>query len=176
MAAFMLVLVAVLSRLLPHPAWLNCTAVGGSLLYFGARRPLRQAWVPMALLIATDYDLTVFSYGYPFHLSVYLLTWAWYAAIIVLGQILLARKASVMRVGAGVLIASTTFFLVSNFVAWFALPQLYPRNLAGLGLSYAAGLPFYRNDLLSTAIVAGLAFGLPVVARQLAQHREPASI
>ncbi|MGB0123678.1 MAG: DUF6580 family putative transport protein [Silvibacterium sp.] len=176
MAALMLILVAVLSRILPHPAWLNFTAVGGSLLYFGARRPLRQAWAPMALLIATDYYLTVFFYSYPFHLSAYLLTWAWYAAVIVLGQVLLTRKTSVMRVSAGILIAPTSFFLITNFAAWVAMPQLYPRGLAGLGLSYAAGLPFYRNDLLSTAIVAGLAFGLPAVARQLAQHREPVSI
>ncbi len=81
-----------------------------------------------------------------------------------------------MRVSAGILIAPTSFFLITNFAAWTAMPQLYPRGLAGLGLSYAAGLPFYRNDLLSTAIVAGLAFGLPALARQLAQHREPASI
>jgi len=176
MAAFMLILVAVLSRVLPHPAWLNCTAVGGSLLYFGARRPLRDAWMPMVMLMATDYYLTVFFYSYPFHVSAYLLTWAWYAAVIVLGQVLLSKKTSLSRVSAGILIAPTSFFLITNFAAWFAMPQLYPRNLAGLGLSYAAGLPFYRNDLLSTAIVAGLAFGLPVVARQLAQLHQPASI
>jgi len=28
-------------------------------------------------------------------------------------------------------------------------------------------LPFYRNDLLSTAIVAGLAFGVPVLVRRM---------
>jgi hypothetical protein len=30
-----------------------------------------------------------------------------------------------------------------------------------------AGLPFYRNDLISTALVAGLAFGVPVLVRRL---------
>jgi Family of unknown function (DUF6580) len=176
MAAFMLVLVAVFSRILPHPAWLNFTAVGGALLYFGARRPLRQMWIPVLVLAATDYYLTAFFYSYPFHLSAYLLTWAWYAAVIILGYILLARKTTVARVSAGVLIAPTSFFLITNFAAWAAMPQLYPRSLAGLSLSYAAGLPFYRNDLLSTAIVAGLAFGLPAVASILAQRNQPASI
>jgi hypothetical protein len=28
-------------------------------------------------------------------------------------------------------------------------------------------LPFYRNDLLSTAIVAGVAFGVPVLVRRM---------
>ncbi|HEX5235695.1 MAG TPA: DUF6580 family putative transport protein [Silvibacterium sp.] len=176
MAAFLLILVAVLSRVAPHPAWLNFTAVGGALLYFGARRPLRQMWVPLVALIATDYYLTTFFYSYPFHLSAYLLTWAWYAAVIVLGQILLSRKTSVARVSAGILIAPTSFFLLTNFAAWAAMPQIYPRSLAGLSLSYGAGLPFYRNDLLSTAIVAGLAFGFPAVAHMLAQRHQPASV
>jgi len=176
MAAFLLIVVAVLSRVLPHPAWLNFTAVGGALLYFGARRPLRQMWIPVMALAATDYYLTVFFYSYPFHMSAYLLTWAWYAGVIALGYILLSGKTTIARVSAGVLIAPTSFFLITNFAAWAAMPQLYPRSLAGLSLSYAAGLPFYRNDLLSTAIVAGLAFGLPAVARILAQRHQPASI
>lgn len=176
MAAFVLIVVAVLSRILPHPDWLNFTAVGGALLYFGARRPLRQAWVPLALLVAADYYLTVVFYSYPFHLSAYLLTWAWYVAVIVLGQILLSRKTSVSRVGAGIVLAPTSFFLITNFAAWAAMPQLYPRSLAGLSLSYAAGLPFYRNDLVSTAIVASLAFGLPVAMHQFAQRHQPASV
>lgn len=176
MAAYLLVVAAVLSRVLPHP-WFSFTAVGGSLLYFGARRPLRQMWIPVLALAATDYYLTAFFYSYPFHVQDYLITWAWYAAIIVLGYFLLSRRTTVARVGAGVLIAPTSFFLVTNFASWAAMPQLYPRSLAGLGLSYAAGLPFYRNDLLSTTIVAGLAFGLPAAARMLVQHRQqPASI
>ena len=175
MAAYLLVIAAVLSRVLPHPAWLNFTAVGGSLLYFGARRPLRQMWIPLLALMATDYYLTAFFYGYPFHLSAYLLTWAWYAGVIVLGRILLSERTTLSRVTAGVLVAPTSFFLITNFAAWAAMSQLYPRSLAGLGLSYAAGLPFYRNDLLSTTIVAGLAFGMPAVAHLLAQRHEHVS-
>jgi hypothetical protein len=176
MAAYLLIVVAILSRVVPHPAWLNFTAVGGSLLYFGARRPLREMWIPVAALAATDYYLTVFYYSYPFHLSAYLITWAWYAAIILLGYVLLAKKTSVARVGTAVLVAPTSFFLITNFAAWAAMPQVYPRSFFGLELSYIAGLPFYRNDLLSTAIVAGLAFGFPAVAHSIAQHRQPANI
>lgn len=176
MAAYLLVIAAVLSRVVPHPAWLNFTAVGGALLYFGARRLLRQMWIPILALMATDYYLTVFFYSYPFHATAYLVTWAWYAGVILLGRILLSEKTTVSRVVAGVLVAPTSFFLITNFAAWAAMPQLYPRNLAGLGLSYAAGLPFYRNDLLSTTIVAGLAFGMPAVVHLLAQRQEHASV
>ena len=67
MSAYLLILLAVLSRIavLPHLPWLNFTAVGGSLIFFGARRPLRQAILPVALLAATDYYLTVYAYNYP---------------------------------------------------------------------------------------------------------------
>ncbi|HZD49848.1 MAG TPA: DUF6580 family putative transport protein [Silvibacterium sp.] len=175
MSGYLLILLAVLSRVVPHPAWLNFTAVGGSLIYFGARRPLRQAIVPVALLAATDYYLTVYAYSYPFHVSAYLLTWAWYAAVILLGRVLLAKHVSALRVGTAVLIAPTSFFLITNFAAWIG-SALYPQTLTGLGMSYVAGLPFYRNDLISTALVAGLAFGLPALARQLATHNQTAGV
>jgi hypothetical protein len=38
MIAYLLLLVAVLTRVLPHAGMYNFTAVGGVLLYFGARR------------------------------------------------------------------------------------------------------------------------------------------
>jgi hypothetical protein len=44
---------------------------------------------------------------------------------------------------------------------------MYPRTLAGLGTCFAAAVPFYRNDMVSTALVAGVAFGIPVVVRRL---------
>ena len=44
---------------------------------------------------------------------------------------------------------------------------MYPRTLSGLLACYAAAIPFYRNDLISTAIVAGLAFGVPVLVRRM---------
>ena len=175
MSAYLWILLAILSRVVPHPGWFNFTAVGGSLLYFGARRPLRQAILPVALLAATDYYLTVYAYSYPFHISAYLLTWAWYAAVILLGRVLLAKHVSVVRVGTAVLTAPTSFFLITNFAAWIGSP-LYPQTLAGLGMSYVAGLPFYRNDLISTALVTGLAFGLPALARQLSAHNQTAGV
>jgi hypothetical protein len=53
---------------------------------------------------------------------------------------------------------------------------MYPHTLAGLMTCYAAGLPFYRNDLLSTAIVAGLAFGVPVLVRKARLQHETSAL
>ena len=175
MPAYLLLLLAILSRIVPH-TWLNFTAVGGSLLYFGARRPLRQAILPVALLAATDFYLTVYVYSYPFHISGYLLTWTWYAAVILMGRVLLAERTSPMRLVSAIVLAPTSFFLVTNFAAWIEMTTLYPRSLAGLGMSYVTGLPFYRNDLISTALVAGLAFGLPLLVRHSSPQHQIAGV
>jgi hypothetical protein len=167
MPAYLLILVAVLSRIAPHPGWFNFTAVGGALLYFGARRSWREMLAPLAALIATDYFLTVYSYHYSFTWQSYLPTWMWYVAAMALGQILLKARTTTVRVGAGALLGPTSFFLISNFAVWQGGWAMYPHTLSGLGVCYVAALPFYRSDLISTTIVAGLAFGLPVLLRRL---------
>jgi hypothetical protein len=166
MPAYLLLVVAVLTRLLPHAGWLNFTAVGGALLYFGARRSWREMLVPMAALMATDYFLTVYRYHYAFLWQGYIASWAWYLMAMALGMILLHAKTTTVRVAAGALLGPTSFFLVSNYAVW-ASGWGYPRTLGGLGACLAAGVPFYRNDLLSTSIVCGLAFGVPVLVRRM---------
>lgn len=172
MPAYLLLLVAVLSRFLPHAGMWNFTAVGGALLYFGARRPWREMLAPLAALVATDYFLTVYTYHYSFAWQAYLPTWTWYLMAMGLGQLLLSSRTTVLRVGAGALLGPTSFFLISNYATWatgFAFP--YPRTMSGLAACFAAGAPFYRNDLVSTVIVAGAAFGLPVLVRRMSAAR-----
>ncbi len=164
MAAFVLILVAVFSRILPHAGWFNFTAVGGSLLYFGARRPLRQAAWALLPLMATDYYLTTAVYRAAFHTQDYLITWVWYAAALVLGSLLLRERSSVLRVVSGSVLASTSFFAVSNYAVWVG-SAMYPHSPGGLAACYAAALPFYRNDVISTLLVSGLAFGIEALVR-----------
>jgi hypothetical protein len=168
MSAYLLLLVAVLSRfvVLPHTAWLNFTAVGGALLYFGARRTWREMLAPLAVLMATDYCLTTYAYQYPFHWESYVPTWIWYAAAIVLGQILLHARVNFTRVAAATLLGPTSFFVISNYAVW-AGSGMYAHTLAGLEACYVAAIPFYRNDLVSTGIVLGVMFGVPVLVRRM---------
>jgi hypothetical protein len=170
MPAYLLIVVAILSRLLlasfPHPEWFNFTAVGGALLFFGARRSWREMLGPLAALMATDYFLTTQLYSYQFRWQSYVTTWAWYAMAMALGWILLHARTNFVRVAAGVLLGPTSFFIVSDYAVW-AAGGMYPNTLAGLRDSYIAALPFYRNDLISTGIVAGLAFGAPELVRRM---------
>jgi len=168
MFAYLLLLIAVLTRVMPHAGWLNFTAVGGALLYFGARRSWREMLIPLAALMATDFYLTSYAYGYTFRWQAYVTTWAWYAAAMALGWILLHARATVVRVGASALLGPTSFFVVSNYGVW-AAGGMYPHTLSGLMTCYVAGIPFYRNDLASTTIVLAVAFGVPALLRRMSQ-------
>jgi hypothetical protein len=171
MAAYLVLLLAVLSRILPaafHTTSVNFTAVGGGLLFFGARRSRWQTIVAVLALMATDYYLTTQVYGYAFHTSGYLVTWAWYAAVCLTGHQMLSGKSSMLRVGTAVLASSTSFFLLSNFVVWTG-SAMYSHNIAGLATCYVAAIPFYANDVMSTAVTAGALFGLPVLAASIAE-------
>ncbi|MGD0893832.1 MAG: DUF6580 family putative transport protein [Terracidiphilus sp.] len=164
MIAYLLVLVAVLTRVLPHAGWFNFTAVGGALLYFGARRSWREMLAPLAVLMATDYYLTVYAYHYSFQWGAYLPTWAWYIMAMALGEILLHARTNFVRVSAAALLGPTSFFVVSNYAVW-AMGTMYPHNAGGLGACFVAALPFFRNDLVSTAVVVAVVFGVPVLVR-----------
>ncbi len=187
MPAYLLLLAALLSRVLPHSGWYGFTAVGGSLLYFGARRsPRAQAswlrwleWMaPVAALAGVDYYLTTHVYAYSFRWQDYLVTWSWYAAAMVLGSILLRSKVSGVRVASAALLGPTSFFLVSNFSAWVGLSRpggMYAPTFSGLLSCLAAGIPFYARDLVSTSIVLAIAFGVPVAVRRMNEARAVAS-
>jgi hypothetical protein len=175
MLAILVLVFAALSRLLPHifhSLAFNFTAVGAGLLFFGSRRPRWQTVLAVAVMALMDVFLTTKVYGYAFHVSGYLVTWAWYAAVCLTGSMLL-RKVTVLRVAGGVLASATSFFLLSNFVVWASAaaegPAMYPHTAAGLAACYAAALPFYGNDLMSTGLFAAAFFGLPVLAARLVE-------
>ena len=169
MVAYLVLFFAALSRILPHffhSAGLNFTAVGGGLLYFGARRSRWQTIFAVMALMATDYYLTVYAYNYPFHISSYLVTWAWYAAVCLVGHQMLSQRSTGLRVVGAVAASTTSFFILSNFVVW-AGSTMYPHSAAGLAVCYVAAIPFFANDVMSTAITAGALFGLPVLVKSI---------
>jgi len=176
MPAYLLLLAALLSRVLPHSGWYGFTAVGGSLLYFGARRSQhlwREMLLPVAALAAVDYYLTVHVYGYSFAVSDYLVTWSWYAASIVLGRILLSKSVTIPRVLSASILGPTSFFLVSNYAVWAASHHaggMYAPSASGLLACLAAGLPFYGRDLVSTGLVLTIAFGVPATLRRFFEN------
>jgi hypothetical protein len=163
MLAYLFVVLAVAARFMllaaPH-SWLNFTPVGAALLFFGARGPRKQAWIPVLMLAGSDLYLTLFHYEYPFTLD-HLATWAWYAAVIGLGM-LLSKKTSPARIAGAALATAMSFFALSNFGVWLVW-NMYPPTLSGLAACYAAAVPFFRNELVSDLLFSAVMFSVPAV-------------
>ena len=158
MLAYVFILFAVAIRFLPHP--LAFTPVGAALLFFGARGPRRQLWIPLALLAASDVVLTTMVYRYPFSWD-HFVTWAWYAGMLWLGTNL-KQNAEQSGFSAPRWHGSISFFLVSNFAVWAAW-DMYPRTFAGLLTCYDAGIPFFRHAVAGDLLFTAAMFASPLL-------------
>ena len=114
------------------------------------------------LLALSDIILSRFVYHYPVDAS-QLVSWAWYAAIVLLGTQLRNREKP-LWIGLAALASPISFFLISNFAAWVAFP-MYPKTFAGLMTSYSLGVPFFRNDLIGTMLFTAVFFAVPFLLR-----------
>jgi len=154
--AYLIVVLAVLVRFVPHSP--NFSPVFGALLFGGARLKSRDAvWFPLALLATSDVMLTTLVY----HTRV---DWmepvllAAFASVALIGR-WLRERVSVRTVAAASLAGPISFFLISNFGVWLA-SRMYAPTWQGLLDCYGAGLPFFRNSLLSSVLFSGLLFGM----------------
>ena len=170
MLAYLFVVSAVAVRLLPHP-W-HLTPVGAALLFFGAKRPVREWIAPLALFASADVYLTTVHYR--MHMSAdYLVTWAWYAAAMGIGY-LLVRKPDPVRVVGASLASAISFFLVSNFTVWM-FGNMYAKTFAGLVQCYIMAIPFFRgtfaSDLIYTPVLFSVPYALSLIERRTAEAR-----
>jgi hypothetical protein len=162
MLAYLFVAIAVAVHLRFFALPYSFMPVTAALLYFGARMPRRQMWIPVALLGASDVYLTRVTYGYPLTAD-HLVTWAWYAAMVLLGGVLI-KGFSAVRIGAASLIASVSFFLISNFAVWMVWRDMYPKTFNGLMGCYIAGLPFFRSAVASDLLFTAAFFAIGYLA------------
>ncbi|HTW58828.1 MAG TPA: DUF6580 family putative transport protein [Terriglobales bacterium] len=177
MLPYLFVLLAIAVRFLPFAGPLNFiphawhfTPLAASLLFFGARGPRRQMWIPLVLFAAADVILTKWIYASAFSWD-QLVTWAWYAAILWLGTNL-REKAGFWRVVGAAVTSSVSFFLISNLAVWAAWPGMYPRTFSGLMMSYTAGIPFFRGTAESDLFFSLAFFGTPVLVEALSTWRD----
>jgi hypothetical protein len=174
MLAYLFVAFAVLVHARAVPMPFHFTPVAAALLFFGARMPRKKMIAPLALLILSDLYLNKFVYAYPLSWD-QAVTWVWYAALILFGG-LLARNASALRVVGASLVASVSFFLVSNFAVWTVSREMYPATWNGLVTCMAAGVPFFRNTAVSDLLFSAVFFGAGYLVSQRAQERMPLAL
>lgn len=156
--SFLLLIVAILSRFLPHPP--NFTAVGASALYSG--KYIRGPWayfVPIVAMLISDLFLGLHT-TMPFVYGSFIVS-------IVLGRTLIKRRGW-LNTGLTTMIGSVIFYLVTNFGVWLTTP-LYPHNLAGLAQCYLLALPFFAWTLLGDITFVALFFTIT----EFTQQEEP---
>lgn len=173
-ALALIVLVATMSRLLPHPP--NVTAVGAMALFGGAY--FSQRWqsyaVPFLALWLSDLILNNVVYK-AFNPSFTLMSahsvWSYVAfMVVVFFSTMMLKKVKVTTVLTASLVSSLLFYLITNFGAWYADPfGMYSRGADGLLTSYVMGLPYLMNTIMGDLVWCTILFG----GFELAQKRVP---
>lgn len=149
---YALVILAVASRLLPHP--MNFAPIGAIGLFSGAYLQDKRAWlVPLLALFISDFFIGF--YNPIVMLSVY----ASFAIGTLIGRFCLSSKRSVVRIVGACLGTATVLFILSNFALW-AATDLYPHSIAGLTACYINAIPFYGNTLAGDLFYSFILFGL----------------
>lgn len=155
-----MIVLAALSRLLPHPP--NFSPVEAIALFGGAHlaRKSTALLIPLAAMFLSDIALGLLNGGIYADYFSNVGFWLVYLCIAVSTVIgfALRGRASAWRVGGYSLAGSILFFLITNFGVW-ASSGMYPRSSAGLVAAYTAGLPFFQNTLAGTLFYGAVLFG-----------------
>jgi hypothetical protein len=169
------ILLAALSRLIPHPA--NFAPIGGMAL-FGAAYYSKRYWsfiIPIVSMWISDLILNNVVYGQYFEGFVWfysgsLFTYGAFALIVLFGMFTL-KKVRILNLTVSALGASVIFFLVSNFGVWLSA-GMYPHTAAGLEACYVAGIPFFKNTVAGDLVYSAILFGVfELSARRFPQLR-----
>ena len=84
-------------------------------------------------------------------------TYGSFVLISLLGLIIL-KNININNLVIASLMASLTFFVISNFGVWVST-NMYPKNINGLMGCYIAGFPFFKNTILGDFVYTGILFG-----------------
>jgi hypothetical protein len=145
-----LILIAAMSRLLPHP--MNFAPIAAMALAGGVYLDKRYSLiVPIAALLVSDifigfHNTMIFVYG----------------SFILIGFLGLWLK-SHKKVGPilGItLLSSFLFFVITNFGVWLTGGGwFYPKTWQGLIECYTLAVPFFRNTVAGDLVYTGVLFG-----------------
>jgi len=156
----LIVALAALSRLLPHPY--NFTPVTAVALFGGAyfSRAYLAFLVPLLAMWISDLLLNNVVYAAYFEQFSWFGSWSVYLAFgFIVGMgILFLKQVKPGRLILTTLAASTLFFLVTNFASWLGM-AVYSKDVSGLLQAYIAGLPFFRTAILGDLVYSLLLFG-----------------
>lgn len=170
-----LIVLAALSRLLPHPP--NFTAIASIGLFAGAviNHKLLRIIVPFAAMFITDLFINnviyaEFQQGFTLFTEGFLFIYIPIILIALFGNKIIS-SINIKNTVLGSILASLVFFIVSNFGVWVGGVN-YPLSIEGFIACYVAAIPFFFNTLLGTLFFSGVIFG----AYSLAERKFPSLV
>lgn len=161
---FTSVLIAALTRFLPHPP--NFTAIGAIALFSGFQLKDKKLalFIPLAILLFTDLFVG-------FHNTM----WAVYLgfAITTLLGISMRNAKQLTIVGMSIT-SSILFFVITNFAVWLSADGFYSKDIFGLATCYTMAIPFFANSLIGDLCFNTLLFGAYYYANNFMLAKEKA--
>jgi hypothetical protein len=160
-----LVLIAALSRVIPHP-W-NATPIAALALFGGAHFSSRRSayLVPLVAMIVSNVMLGSFYDTLPFVYASFVLT-------VYIGTRLRDRR-DALTVASASLVSSLAFFAITNAGHWL-VSGMYPRTGAGLASCFVAAIPFFRGTVAGDLLFTGVLFGgFALLERRYPALRDP---
>ena len=148
---FSFVLIAALTRLVPHPP--NFAPITAMSLFAGTYFTRKQLAfiVPLLAMLISDLFLGFYTISVFIYLSFIVITW--------LGQ---QKNRVTPKL---VLLGSVLFFLISNLGVWLLY---YPKTIDGLVSCFALAIPFFVTSLLGDIFYSViLVFGFSAISRRL---------
>jgi len=142
------ILLAAISRFLPHPA--NFAPIAGMALFGGVYFSKKFTFiVPFLALLISDFFIG-FHQTMPFV----------YGSFLIVGLIGLWLKnhKTTKNIFASTLVSSILFFIITNFGVWF-MGNMYAKNIFGLVDCYIMAIPFFRNTIVGDLFYTGIFFG-----------------
>ncbi len=155
------VLLAALSRLIPHPP--NFAPITSLALFGAATLTDRRLAILVPILSLFLSDLCIeglHRMGLMASWGIYPGMWMTYTAFLLISLLgfLLRHHRTVPAITGAALAGSVIFYVVTNFGVW-AGGNLYPHTLEGLLICYAAAIPFFQNTLIGDAVYSTALFG-----------------
>jgi len=149
--ALILVLLGASIRLLPHPP--NFTPIGAIAIFGGIYFSNKKIafLIPFLAMLMTDFFI-----GFA-EIWITLSVYASFALITLIG-IWIRKNKNIFNIFGGTLLASSTFFVITNFVVWISTTW-YTKNTSGLLECYFLALPFFKNTLLGDLFYVGILIG-----------------
>ena len=78
----------------------------------------------------------------------------------------LSKRVKPLNVLGSSLVASSLFFVITNFGVWAGSLVIYPHTLAGLTACYTAAIPFFGSTLAGDLFYSAAMFGLFELAQR----------